>query len=343
MDGRCGLGGAFLLVFPILLLSCKSGILDILPGSGTGLQVKVSTNFSQEVGAGVGGTSVNAAQGSCADLGETPAKDSPAMADGQDCDQDGGVVTHITPTSYTVAFKKVSFLKVFSSKAWSDTDVLGDKNSLAASESFTLSPGDESAVIGSASPSFLNEGAYGPLEMQIYYVQMVIPVGGVSRNVRVYLSDDDFDNEGKRGHHQGDITFIADDGTALGWIDSTWTTLSTERSEIHNGPGGADPQSGHARGLFGDAAFWNSEAFNQGAGQDIFVTRVNLPYPLTFPDPKTIQDLVTVTFQFPVKFAFYFEDFEPQGTGFSPGEGGEATNADAEWAILPSNATVLDF
>lgn len=341
MENRNGMCAVIFAGSLLLLLSCSSARFGSL--NSTGLRVKVSADFSKTVSKGVGGTSVNATSGACVDLGASPTSDSPAMADGLDCDGDDGVVTHITPSSYTIAFKKVALLPDFPSKAWRETAVISDRNSLAASEVFTFNPENTSEIIVSLAPSSLDEGTYGPLEMQVYYVQMVIPVGGVAHNVRVYLSDDDFENEGNLGHHQGDIIYVADDGAELGWIDSTWTTLSKVRSENHNGPGGVDPQTGHARGFFGDAAFWNADAFNQGAGQDIFVTQIELPYPLNFPEPDTIQDLVTMTFQFPVANTFYYEDFAPRGTGFAPGANGEAATAGAERALLPSNATILDF
>ena len=79
---------------------------------------------------------------------------------------------------------------------------------------------------------------------------------------------------------------------------------------------------------------------NQESGQDIFILSVEFDESLTIPDPSTITALTTITATFSVADTFFYEDFAPQGTGFAPGSGGEATAESTAWAPLAPEVTL---
>lgn len=278
-----------------------------------------------------------AATATCADLDSNPTSDDPSLADDLDCDGDGGLVTHLTPSKYSVAFKKLVLRG--STSATADLNIIADTDTLANAQVVTFTTSDTSDTLLDVIQANLTTGTYAGMEAEIYYLQMTFPVAGVTRNVRIYLSDDDFAAEGSLGHHQGDITFVDNAGVELGWIDGNWTDTTTTRSSAQNGDGDTDDETGHARGFFGNAAFWDAAAFDQGATQDIFTTTVDFDSALEVPTTPLFQMIVTLTFS--VADTFYYEDFSPQNTtdfpGFYPATGGEATSATTEWApILPA-------
>lgn len=324
----------------LLLLASACGSSGSSTTTTTGVRFTTAANFSQSASAALSvlrrvARKTTTAQ--CASLTAPITHDDPSLADGLDCDADGGLVAHVTPSRYTIAFKRVSLVPASGSTR---IDFISDTGTLARSSVINFTTDDATETVITLSPSSLTAGSYTGIEAELYYFQLTFPVGGTTRNVRIYMSDDAFAAEGTLGHHQGDITFIDDSGTELGWVDSTWSTTATTRSSAQNGAGGTDAQTGHDRGFFGDTTLWNATAQVQGATQDIFLDTLTFATPLTIPDPSTITSLTTITATFSTADTFYYEDFVPQGTGFSPASGGEATSSAAEWAPLEPTATL---
>ena len=251
-----------------------------------------------------------------------PAWDQPGYEAGLDCDNDGGVIQYITPTNYKVAFKRLTFIK----DDGTEVDIIADTGLLA--NSVVL---DITSQVTIASPTLLS-GDYTSIEGEIYYyeLEMSINDASVTQAIRVYLSDDDFAGEGNMGHHQGDITLIAANGTELGWVDggAVWepAALVAPRDSI-NGAGGTDAETGHLRGLYGDASLWNQTAFVQGSTQDIYIAT----WPLNLTVEETDQ---TVVFSFRVGDSWFYEDFD-NNQQFNPCGGvSDACAGGAEWSPL---------
>ena len=253
-----------------------------------------------------------------------PATDQPDFPAGADCDEDGGVVTFNTPTGFKVAIRQLQVVREDGVRL----DLIADTGTLAASEvadlaqTVTLFTGDTPAA------------RYVAIEAQFYYYELRMSMNDPAsvENVRIYLSDDDFAAEGNGGHHQGDITLIGDDGTEHGWAAgcAAWNAAGavSTRDGIE-GAGGVDPETGHSRGLYGDANLWNQADFMQGSDQDIFTLQADLDLDLTGTDR-------TVTITFDLLNTWFFEDFDANGL-FNPGEGAEACSENSEWSpILPA-------
>ena len=157
------------------------------------------------------------------------------------------------------------------------------------------------------------------------------------QHIRVYLSDDDFPAEGSLGHHQGDITMVDEAGHELGFVVGglPWTadSVAPARGDFSNGAGGIDAQTGHARGMFGDTALWNSAPFVQEPTQDIFTFETELNLELTNVG-------TTLTLLFGLADSWFYEDFndnqvfDPCGT---PGATNmmDACSEGAGWAPIP--------
>ena len=319
--------------------SCTSGTTGT---TTTGLRLETAADFSASASASLSQLMTKTTTtGTCSSLISPITDDDPTLADGLDCDVDGGLVAHVTPTRYAIAFKRATLIPSTGSSA--EIDLISDQGTLAQSEVVVFTSDDDSETIVTLTPSQLTAGSYSGVEAELYYFQLTFPVAGVAKNVRIYMSDDDFPAEGSLGHHQGDITFIDDNGTEVGWVDSTWLTanLATTRSSAQNGAGGTDAQTGHARGFFGNTAFWNTTDLAQGAGQDIYLTMFEFSTPLQIPAISSITDLTTITVTFSAADTFYYEDYVPRGTGFFPDSGGEATSEATGWAPLPPDATVV--
>lgn len=330
MGSRCFLGCAALAL--VFLSGCGSTLATA--AADNGLTFISAADFSASAVQSLSRALRKTTTGVCSDLGANPTSDDPALTDGLDCDADGGVVAHVTPTAYSVAFKKLVLRGSDASTA--DLNIIADTGTLANAQVVSFTGADATDTLLDVAQENLATGTYAGVEMEIYYVQLTFPVAGVSRQVRVYMSDDDFPAEGSLGHHQGDITFIDANGTELGWIDGTWTTagLATTRGSAQNGAAAPDGETDHARGFFGNDAFWNTAAQTQGTGQDIYVATKDFSSALVVPETPLFQMNVTLTFS--VADTFYYEDFAPQNTtdfpGFFPDTGGEATSETTEWA-----------
>ncbi|MBI2342544.1 MAG: hypothetical protein HYY43_03500 [Deltaproteobacteria bacterium] len=329
----------------------------------TGIALTAAADFSASAAASISKGLAKTTTGVCADLPDL-SMDDPILTDGLDCDGDLGKVAHVTPTKYAIAFKRVTLVNGDSNSA--NIDLVADTGTLANSETVDFTEADASESVITIEPGDLTAGTYTGIEAEIYYFQMTFPVAGVTQNVRIYMSDDDFtaeaaDRTGLGPHHQGDITFISDEGVELGWVDDTWLTenLAITRENAadspQNGVAGMDAETSHWRGFFGNGVFWNAEALNQGASQDVYVYGVDFDTALIIPDPTTITDLTTITVTFSVADTFYYEDCPAYGdgttdfSGFFPGaDGGDAGGggcagpqaAESEWAPATPTATI---
>lgn len=333
------------------------------PAATTGITLATAANFSTSAATSIPRAMAKTATGVCADLTNF-GMDDPSLTDGLDCDGDLGKAAHITPARYAIAFKRITLINENPSGA--DINMVADTGTLSNSEIVNFTEDDASESIVTIEPGGLAAGTYSGIEAELYYFQMTFPVASVTQNVRIYMSDDNFDSEaaariGLGPHHQGDITFINDAGTELGWVDDTWLTanLTTTRENAENSPqngaAGMDSETSHWRGFFGNGEFWNAEAQNQGAGQDIYTFSISFDTPLVIPDPSTITDLTTITVTFSVADTFYYEDCPPYGSaadstypGFFPGDGGDAggggcigqQGTESEWAPMAPTAVI---
>lgn len=251
--------------------------------------------------------------------------DGPNFAAGLDCDGNGGFTAYLTPLSFKVALKRLSFVK----SNGDHVDFVPDQGTLAKSLVYDLT----SQV--TISQLAVSAGTYASAEAEIYYYEIKMPINSnptITQSIRVYLSDDDFPAEGNLGHHQGDITFIGDNGTELGWVvpGSPWvaTALQTNITLVSR-PGSTDPETHHQRGPFGDSSLWDGTAFMQGSGRDIFL--INAPLGLTL----SADISKTITFTFSVKDSWFWEDFDSDGR-FDPCENssGEACASGSKWAPI---------
>lgn len=249
-----------------------------------------------------------------------PPQDEPSYEAGLDCDGDGGVIRYITPSSFKIAFKKITFIK----DSENIIEIIPDVGALADAIIYDLT--SEITISHQSLPT----GNYPSFEADIYYyeIQMEINNPPVLQTLRVYLSDDDFPAEGNLGHHQGDITFIDSDGNEIGWVCEKWeeSSLQSHRGDI-NGGGGTDPETGHLRGLYGCTNLWNQPRFMQGSNQDIYQLSEYLG--LTIEDTSK-----TIIFSFNVKDTWFYEDFDNDQT-FNPCDSTyDACSENAAWSPL---------
>ncbi len=244
---------------------------------------------------------------------------SPDDVSGSDKDGDGGVVAFATPSVFQIAVKRLTLISDDS-----QVNVIPDTEDLQASVLLDLTT--DLVLDDMALPS----GDYHTVEMELYYYQIRLPLNTADNEqmIRVYLSDDDFPEHGMGGHHQGDITFINNDGTESGWVNSAEPWLSenllSTRGELE-GAAGVDAETGHRRGLFGDRLFWDAPAFQQGAAQDIYI----------FADALELrvvpEETSSVKFRFETANSWFFEDFDGDNI-FSPCLGGDVNgHQDACW------------
>jgi hypothetical protein len=251
-------------------------------------------------------------------------EDYAGVAPGLDCDNDGGIVRYLNSAGFKVAIKRMALVNTDGSMA----DIIADTGTLANSEYFDLK-----------NPVTMNEisiptGSYNAFYVEFYYYDINMPVHGADRDIRIYLSDDDFPQEGSLGHHQGDVLMKAlGDGIYKFVYGGQWddASLQTVRNPAGYdelvGAGGTDPQTGHKRGLFGDEDFWNSTELNQGASQDIF--KVTMPAPFAIP---VTTGGGSFTLSFDLQDTWFFEDFDNNQI-FSPCVSSiEACDEQAAWS-----------
>ncbi|MFH1355788.1 MAG: hypothetical protein ABII18_01535, partial [bacterium] len=290
------------IIFSVLLISvlsltaCGSSTSSNTDDDATpGITFETVADFDASASAALSALLKKVTTGACADLEEPIEMDDSVLTDGLDCDEDDGVVAHITPTKYSLAIKRATMV----AEEGTDIDLIADTGTLAEAEVINFTPENLSETIIDIDSADLVGGTYSGLEFEIYYFQMTFDVAGVSRNVRFYMSDDDFVSEGSLGHHQGDVTFIDDEGTELGWIDGTWSEVSASR-DVQEGAGGTDAETGHKRGFFGSTDQWDAEAQMQGADQDLFVFDLPFSLPIPLPEPAENDERLTITTTFSV-------------------------------------------
>ena len=284
------------------------------------ISVRIKADFDQSPS---GRSKPNAAkQASCPT--PAPSEDSPDYTAGLDCDNDGGTIQYVTPSSYKVAIKRLAFLRADGGEPF---EAIPDTGTLENAQVLDITSAVELAI--DAPPA----GTYSQSLVELYYFELTMPLydATTQQTLRIYMSDDDLPAEGNLGHHQGDITFIDATGDEIGFVNagSPWQegALFFARGTM-NGAGGTDPQTGHLRGLFGDESFWNQDAFNQGTESDI--CRIISPLNLTVGDTDQ-----AVTFTFNVADSWFYEDLDGNSV-FSPcaTSPGDACAANAAWAPL---------
>jgi hypothetical protein len=256
------------------------------------------------------------------------ASDGPYLVAGLDCDGNGGFTAYLTPLSFKVALKRLSFVK----SDGAHVEFVPDQETLSKSMVYDLTSQVTISQIA------ISAGAYLSVQAEIYYYEIKMPINSsptITQSIRVYLSDDDFAAEGSLGHHQGDITFIDNTGSEIGWVvpGMPWTIASLQtNTALVSRPGGTDPETGHQRGPFGDSALWDQTSFMQGNGRDAFL--INAPLG---PSGLTVSADIskTVTLTFSVKDSWFWEDFDADGR-FDPCENGspEACAAGSKWAPI---------
>ncbi|MDO8520456.1 MAG: hypothetical protein Q7T11_09915, partial [Deltaproteobacteria bacterium] len=246
----------FICLLAAFLISCGSSS-DETEDDTEGLRLVSAGDFEASASASLSALIRGATTRECEESDSDGDQFHPDLADGSDCDDDGGLVAHITPETYALAIKRATLFS--DDEDTNGIDLVEDTGTLGESELIDFTPTETSETIVTIDPADLTAGTYDGIEVEIYYFQMRFEIGGEMTNVRIYMSDDDFDAEaatrsGLGPHHQGDITFIDDDETTeLGWIDSNWSAdaLATdERGDDQNGAGGMDDETGHDRGFF---------------------------------------------------------------------------------------------
>lgn len=259
-----------------------------------------------------------------------PQMDGPMYAPGLDCDGDGGVVQYVTPSNFKVALRRLFFIK----DDGSEIDIVSDTGTLSTAQVYDLT---SEVILPSQSVS---PGNYPAAKAAFYYFEITMAINDppAPQAIRVYLSDDDFPQEGNLGHHQGDVTLVDSSGNELGWVSpaAPWTrdNLSSFRPNF-SGAGGADPETGHLRGLYGNGALWNQPAFMQGSNQDTFLVTSPLNLAVAATDRS-------ITFAFDLKDCWFYEDFDNDQT-FDPClNTSDACAPNAEWTPIlnPPSVTV---
>lgn len=306
--------GLFVMAF---LNSCDSG--TSANANGTAI-VKMKADFAANVLPKPSYAVMRSKLVSCPSV--TATMDTPQYDAGMDCDADGGVIQYLTPQSFKIALKRLTFIK--------DNQpfhIISDTGTLAQAVVYDLS------TVLTLPEKALPAGNYTGVEAEIYYYEITMPINDPSSNttIRIYLSDDDFPAEGSLGHHQGDITLVNGSGVELGWVGVAvpWTTgnLQTNPSSI-NRPGSTDGETGHQRGLYGNAQMWDQSQFSQGTGMDIYL--LSAQFQMTISGNSSS----AVTFTFPVKDSWFFEDFDNDQL-FDPCQNtSDACAGNAEWSPI---------
>lgn len=256
--------------------------------------------------------------------------DTQGDTDGGDEDGDGALTRYISPSSFKVAFKSLTFL----TDDGDEFEAIVDTGTLVNSEVLDLSQ-----VVTVTNAQSLPTNNYTKYRAEIYYYEIVMPINispELTQTIRLYMSDDDFTSEGNLKHHQGDIVFVDTNGDELGWVPAGDEWIESKLHAItglrpdYSGAGGTDAETGHKRGLFGDANLWNREEFEQGANQDIFISEGDLDLDLSDGNAST------VTFTFDISNTWFYEDFD-SNEKFNPcqdGGGLEACSSGAEWSPI---------
>jgi len=253
-------------------------------------------------------------------------EDTPDTDAGLDCDGDGGVVTFSTPKRFLIAVRQAGLIDEDGNKHY-----FVNEDNLLSSQVFDITE------IMDIQTSTLPNGTYTHLFVEFYYFALQLELYNANQyeSLRVYMSDDDFADEGNLGHHQGDITLTDSNNVEEGFLDpgKEWNQANLLPSRFDNGTqlyaSSPDPQTGHQRGPYGSDDLWNQDTFNQGADQDKYY--IEIPIDLVVNSSSK-----SLTMQFNIKDSWYFEDFNGNGI-FGPardtGSGlTEAGDENASWS-----------
>ena len=280
--------------------------------SGAKTTIKLAADFQKDASAGASAASLP-----CDPL--VSGGDFPGLQSGLDCDGNGGVVRYVTPLGFKVALKSL----VFVDSNGNAIDIVADTGTLAQAQVLDLTQ------VVTLPLQNLAAGFYPPYRAEIYYYELTMPLYDANdpKILRIYASDDDFPAEGALGHHQGDITLIDSAGAELGFVDAgaLWqiAALLQTRGTV-NGAGGTDSETGHLRGLYGDANLWNDTTQMQGSAQDIFLIERGLNLTVGQTDQA-------ITLSFNVKDAWFYEDFDNNQL-FNPCENGTQDGCGGAWS-----------
>jgi len=170
-----------------------------------------------------------------------------------------GTMRTLAPKQYAIALSRIALVPATGSAMATGSQTILASDTLADSVVVDLSPDAPARDVATGS---LLAGSYAGVVVDIYWVQCKIPVNGKDQTLRVYLTDDDFPGQkpfGKGKHHQGDVTFIDDAGTELGWVGTHGFSPATRSVPPATGSHFAsapDPRTGHDRGPFGNDDLW---------------------------------------------------------------------------------------
>jgi len=236
--------------------------------------------------------------------------DTPLTQDGLDCNHNFGVAAHQTPQRLKFAIKSISITdkdgKVF---------YILNKEKLKDSAVFDAS---EKLELGTLD---IPNAYYTKIKVEYYYYWYSLEMykKGNFVNFRVYMSDDDFENEGhnegERPHHQGDITLTDANNREIGviapgevWEVGHTTELRTEPDENQIKLYASDPdlETHHQRGPFGDTEYWNQKRLNQGPNKDILFYENSINLDLS-------DEVKNITLKFNAKDSWAFEDCPQKG------------------------------
>ncbi len=238
-------------------------------------------------------------------LFEENVTDGPGVKDGLDCNHNFGVSAHATPQALKFAIKSISI---------EDTNgnvfYLLQKEKLKDSAVFDASQRLELATLD------IPNAHYTKIKVEYYYYWYSLEMykKGNFVHFRVYMSDDDFENEGhndgERPHHQGDITLTDSTNKELGviapgelWDAQHITDIRTEPTPPETKLYASDPdkETNHQRGPFGDTFYWDQPNLNQGSNQDILFYEDDIDLDLN-------DEVKNITLKFNAKDSWAFED-----------------------------------
>ena len=95
-----------LLSLMLLFVGCGGGTTTD-NATATGLSFTAAADFTTSGVANLAKLA-KTTTGQCTDLDEPITNDEPVLTDGLDCDEDLGIVAHLTPSKYSLAFKRVT-------------------------------------------------------------------------------------------------------------------------------------------------------------------------------------------------------------------------------------------
>jgi hypothetical protein len=185
---------AFAAITMLMLASCNKESVKLKNISNVSMKVRFSENKSQIVS-----------------NNENPQNGVPSSYQTKDPNDD---LTKQTPENYYVALKSATLI---GDDETADFELF-DENTLG--DAFVFDFADDNTTRTLLDGKTIPDGKYSGVRIEIYYLQMKLNIatdlGISSRNIRIYLSDD---NQTEGGLHQpGDITQISDANIEEGWL-----------------------------------------------------------------------------------------------------------------------------